>query len=103
MPLAAAGQHQHVVAQLGGDLLQLPVDRTALLSAAQLGAGDGGGQPGVPLVAVCEHQQVRAVRVGLAVLRAGQPEESSAPKMVGRASARAASAKRTTRRSRRGR
>ena len=39
VPLAAAGQHQHVVAQLGGDLLQVAVDRAALLPAGAAGPG----------------------------------------------------------------
>ena len=96
VPLAAAGEHQHVVAQRLGHLLQV-VDRAALLPAAQVRLGDGAGQPGVPLGPAGQHQQVTAGRVGFAVLRrrAGS-SDSSAPNRVGRPSSRAASANRTT-------
>ena len=43
-----------------------------LLGPLQLGAGEGGGEPVIPLLAPGEHEQVGAHRVGFPVLRLRQ-------------------------------
>ena len=46
--------------------------RAPLLGPLQLGAGEGGGEPVIPLLAPGEHEQVGAHRVGFPVLRLRQ-------------------------------
>ena len=62
-----------MVAQFPGELREI-VDGTPLLATGQLGPGDDTGQPGVPRRPARQRQQVQSRRVGLAVLRPGQPE-----------------------------
>jgi hypothetical protein len=69
--LPAACQHQPVVLPHHGQVFQV-VDGTALLLAAELRLGDGPGEPVVPLLALRQHQQVAALRIGDAVLGLGQ-------------------------------
>jgi hypothetical protein len=73
-PFPAAGQHHHVGAQGGGEVLQVAVGGLALLLAGELALRDGAAQRRVPVRAARQHQQVPPLRVGLAVLRFAQVE-----------------------------
>jgi hypothetical protein len=80
--LAAAGEHQHVAAQVGGDLFQV-VDRPALLLAGEVGFGHDPAQPGVPLRPAGKRKQVRPDRVRFAVLWRRQIERELRPENGG--------------------
>ena len=71
--LAAARQHHPVAAPALAQLVEV-VDRAALLVAAQVRVGHRRGEPVVALDPARQHQQVAALGVGHAVLRAGEPE-----------------------------
>ena len=71
--LAAAGEHHPVAAAPLAELVEV-VDRAALLVAAQVRLGHRRGEPVVALDPARQHQQVAALGVGDAVLRAAQPE-----------------------------
>ena len=71
--LAASGQDGEVPVRLRGELVEV-VDRPPLLGPLQLRVRDGAGEPVIALLAPGEHEQVRADRVGLAVLRLRQLE-----------------------------
>lgn len=70
---AAAGQHQHVPAQLLHHLLNV-VNRAALLPTGQLRVRDHLAQPLVAGAAAGQSKQVRADRIRRAALRLGQAE-----------------------------
>ncbi len=73
-PLAAAGEDPPVPVRLRREVVQV-VPRPALLGAGgQVRARHGPGEPVVAVLTVREQQQVRALGVGDAVLRPGQPE-----------------------------
>ena len=76
--LAASGQHLPVPAGPVGEVMQV-VHRAPLLTPRQLRVRDGGGESVVALLAAREHQQVRAVRIGFAVLRTGQSQRQLGP------------------------
>ncbi len=97
-PLAAAGEDLPVPAVPVGQGVE-GEERLALLPARQVGLGDDPPEAGVPLGAAGQHHQVGAVRVGHPRTRWAAPvpvRVSSAPNTVGRPTARAAPAKRTT-------
>ena len=108
-PLPAAREHEPVIVVAGRDIagemhgaargvgqMRERRARRALL-ARELRLADRLGQPRVPDRALREHDQVLTGRVGDPVGElAWRPSVSSAPKTVGRSTARAASAKRTT-------
>ncbi len=79
--LAAPGEDHPVVAARGvaaaarvlGERVEV-VDRSALLAARELRLGDGGGEAVVAGLAACEDEQVGALGVGHALLRAREPE-----------------------------
>ena len=71
--LAASGRHDPLAARLLGERFER-VHRPPLLTAGELPGGDRGGQPVVARLAPGEHEQVLALGVGEAVLRAAEPE-----------------------------
>lgn len=81
--LAAPGEHHPVAAPPLAELVEV-VHGAALLVTAEVGVGHRGSEAVVALDAPCQHQQVAALGIGYAVLRAAQAEDSSAPKTVGR-------------------
>ena len=108
-PLAAAREHEPVVVLAGGDVagevhgrprrVGEVRDRRARhpLLARELRLADRLRQPRVPDRALREHDQVLPRRIGDPVRELlSRPSVSSEPKTVGRSTARAASAKRTT-------
>ena len=89
----------HRGARRVGELRERRAGRALL--PRELRLADRLGQPGVPDRALREHDQVLAGRIGHPVRRTGmrcrrRASVSSAPKTVGSATARAASANRTT-------
>ncbi len=81
-PLAASGEHRPLgIARSSGafgEIFQV-VDRASFLGAAELRVGDRGGEAVIALFASREHEQVRAGRIGLAVLRAGESQRQLGP------------------------
>ncbi len=81
-PLAASGEDRPVTVGGGGELVEV-VDGAPLLGAAQLRLGDGGREPVVALEPPRQHEQMSALRIGLPVLRTGEPERELGPEHRG--------------------